>query len=176
MADAVELRVWNGSAWAPLAGVGGSSDPQVFVSETEPAPPGVDAIWIDPTGTPPPDPNLPFSNVNPPVFVDPPFTETAAHPLGIVNNTYIEPDVVGGVPVLVNGKRYLLPLIEAPQTAAAAAATPLFTFADAPVRKQSDGTWIGFDDTGMTYIQPETIAGIPVLVGGKRYLLPLMEE
>jgi hypothetical protein len=100
--------------------------------------------------------------------------ETATSPLGIVNNNYIEPDVVGAVPVVVNGKRYLLPLLEAP--ASTATRSPLFTFADEPVKQQLDGSWIGLDDTGMNYYQPETIAAVPILVGGKKYLLPLIAE
>ena len=147
----------------------------VLISDTEPpAPAGGNAIWIDPTGTAGPDPNAPFSNVNPPVYLDAPITETATSPLGIVNDIYVEPDVVGAVPVVVNGKRYLLPLLEAP--ASTALRTPLFSFADDPVNQQSDGAWIGFDNTGLNYYQPETIAAVPILVGGKKYLLPLITE
>lgn len=147
----------------------------VIVSDTEPpTPPGDPALpmlWIDPTGTPP---EYIYSNVNPPVSVDPPVMETATDPLGIVNNNYVEPHVVGAVPVVVNGKRYLLPLLDAP--ASTATRTPMFTFADDPIKQQSDGEWIGFNDTGMAYTQPFTVGGIPVLVGGKKYLLPLIAE
>lgn len=147
----------------------------VLVSDTEPpAPTNGTGIWIDPTGTAGPDPNAPFTNVNPPVYLDAPITETATSPLGIVNDIYVEPDVVGAVPVVVNGKRYLLPLLEAP--ASAVTRTPLFTFADDPVTQQLDGSWIGLDDTGLNYYQPETIAAVPILVGGKKYLLPLIAE
>lgn len=147
----------------------------VLISDTEPpAPIGGGAIWVDPTGDPTTETNLPFSNANPPVYLDAPITETATSPLGIVNNVYIEPDVVGAVPVVVNGKRYLLPLLEAP--ASTATRTPLFSFADEPVKQQADGSWIGFDNTGMNYYQPETLAAVPILVGGKKYLLPLIAE
>jgi hypothetical protein len=152
------------------------ADP-VIVSDTEPAAPNnpqAGALWVDPTGDPTTDPNLPFSNANPPVYLDAPITETATSPLGIVNNEYIEPDVVGAVPVVVNGKRYLLPLLEAP--ASTATRTPLFSFADEPVKQQADDSWIGFDNTGMNYYQPDTIAAVPILVGGKKYLLPLIAE
>ena len=149
----------------------------VVVSDTEPpTPPGDPALptlWIDPTGTPP---SAVFSNTNPPVSVDPPLTETATQPLGVVNGVYMEPDVVGAVPVVVNGKRYLLPLLEAPAVGPAVERAPLFTFADEPVKQQSDGGWIGFDNTGMNYYQPDTVAAVPVLVGGKKYLLPLIAE
>jgi hypothetical protein len=147
----------------------------VIVSATEPpTPPGdpsLPTIWIDPDGTPP---DYIFSNVNPPVSVDPPVMETATSPIGIINNNYIEPEVVGAVPVVVNGKRYLLPLLEAP--ASTATRIPMFTFADDPIKQQLDGSWIGLDDTGTAYYQPETVGAIPVLVGGKKYLLPLIEE
>jgi hypothetical protein len=150
----------------------------VIVSDTEPpTPPGdppLPVLWIDPTGDAGPATNLPFSNANPPVYLDAPITETATSPLGIVNNEYIEPDVVGAVPVVVNGKRYLLPLLEAP--ASTATRTPLFSFADEPVKQQADGSWIGFDNTGMNYYQPDTVAAVPILVGGKKYLLPLIAE
>ena len=146
----------------------------VIVSDTEPpAPAGGGAIWVNPTEDSTPV-TAPFSNLNPPVSLDPPIMETATSPLGIVNNTYIEPDVVGAVPIVVNGKRYLLPLLEAPASAALRA--PLFEFADDPVHQQSDGSWIGFNDTGTNYVQPDTVAAIPILVGGKKYLLPLIEE
>jgi hypothetical protein len=149
----------------------------VIVSDSEPPAPSADmqaagVLWIDPDGTPA---EIEYSNANPPVSVDAPIAEMAdGTPFGIVNNNYFEPDVVGGVPVVVNGKRYLLPLLEAP--ASADTRTPLFTFADEPVKQQSDGSWIGFDDTGMAYYQPFTVGGIPVMVGGKKYLLPLIEE
>lgn len=150
------------------------AEPLIVSDTAPPAPPGSPAIptlWIDPTGTPP---EYIYSNSNPPVSVDPPIMETATSPLGIVNNTYIEPDVVGAVPVVVNGKRYLLPLLEAPSSTATR--TPLFTFADEPVKQQADGAWIGFDNTGANYYQPDTVAAIPVLVAGKKYLLPLIAE
>jgi hypothetical protein len=177
MADAVELRVWNGTAWAPLAGVGGASEPQVFVSDVEPAPPGVDAIWIDPTGTAPPDPTTSFSNANPPVYADPAVTEQPnGLPIGLSADglEIHQPYMVGGVPVLVGGKAYLLPLVEAP--ASALPMTPLFSFDDQPTTQQLDGTWIGLTPDGQFVYQPQMVGGIPVVVGGKTFLLPLVER
>jgi hypothetical protein len=83
-----------------------------------------------------------------------------------------QPYLVGGVPVLIGGKRFLLPLIEAP----AGASAPLFTYADAPVTQQLDGTIIGFNAAGTEITQPYLVGGIAVIVGGKRYLLPIIEE
>jgi hypothetical protein len=149
----------------------------IIVSDSAPPAPSADmqaagVLWIDPDGTPA---EIAYSNASPPVSLDPPIEEMAdGTPFGTVNNVYIEPDVVGAVPVEVNGKRYLLPLLEAP--ASAATRTPLFTFTDDAVKQQSDGSWIGFNDTGNIYYQPDTVGGIPVMVGGKKYLLPLIAE
>jgi hypothetical protein len=84
--------------------------------------------------------------------------------------------MVGGVPVMVNGKRYLFPLIEAPAVAPGADPTPLFTYSDPPVTKQLDGTVIGLSADGMELTQPYMVGGIYVLIGGKRYLVPVIEE
>lgn len=149
----------------------------IIVADAEPPAPTPDmqaagVLWIDPGATPQ---EVQYSNASPPVSLDPPIEEMAdGTPFGVVNNVYVEPDVVGAVPVEVNGKRYLLPLLEAP--ASAATRTPLFTFTDDAVKQQSDGSWIGFNDTGTIYYQPDTVGGIPVIVGGKKYLLPLIAE
>lgn len=187
--DPATISFWNGTAWEAIAG-GALPDPDsegflradtansqwvisrpVVVDTVQPNAFGVGDLWIDPTATPP---EFIYSNANPPVSVDPPVMETASDPLGVVNGVYVEPDVVGAVPVVVDGRRYLLPLLEAPASVALRA--PLFTFADAPVKQQLDGSWIGFDNTGNVYTQPDTVAAVPVMVAGKKYLLPLLEE
>ena len=163
------LNIWDGTQWMTVTASGGTTN---IVSTTEPPPGTVEGeLWINPDGIPP---EMIFSNVNPPVTIDTPATESGGEPLGVVNGVYIEPDVIGGVPVMVAGKRYLLPLIAAP--AGLDTRSPLFTFADEPIRQQLDGSWIGFDDTGLTYYQPDVVGGIPVLVAGKRYLLPIIAE
>jgi hypothetical protein len=148
----------------------------VLVSDTEPpAPAGGGAIWIDPTGTAPPDPNLPFSNTNPPAYLSTAITQQPnGLPIGLSADglEIHQPLMVGGVPVLVNGKKYLLPLIPAPPSATA---SPLFVFEDSITTQQLDGTFIGEDPTGMFITQPYMVGGVPVVVNGTKYLLPLIE-
>jgi hypothetical protein len=116
MADAVELRVWNGTAWAPLAGVGGSaSEPQVFVSDVEPPPPGVDAIWIDPTGTSTGAGTGEFTTDSPITFADDPILEQEdGTPIGLSADglTFHQPLITGAIPVVIGGKKYLIPVCD----------------------------------------------------------------
>jgi hypothetical protein len=148
----------------------------VIISDTEPpAPKAGTAIWIDPNGTPP---EQIYSNANPPVAIDPPTVEQAnglsigMTPDGLIYNP---PMFTGAVPVVVNGKTYLMPLMEAP-AALPGRGSPMFTFADPPVTQASDGTYIGLSPDGTSYTEPFFVGGIPVVVGGKKYLLPLWEE
>jgi hypothetical protein len=116
MADAVELRVWNGTAWAPLAGVGGSaSEPQVFVSDVEPPPPGVDAIWIDPSATSTGTGTSEFTATNPiTIAEDPIIVQDDGTPIGLSVDglTFHQPLITGAIPVTVGGRKFLIPLIE----------------------------------------------------------------
>jgi hypothetical protein len=163
------LSIWDGTDWLTISS--GETHGHI-VSTVEPVGTFKEGdLWIDPTGTPP---EIIYSNTNPPVSIDTPAAESGGEPLGVVGGVYIEPDVLGGVPVVVAGKRYLMPLIAAP--AGLDTRTPLFSFADEPVRQQLDGGWLGFDDTGMNYYQPEVVGGVPVVIAGKRYLLPIMAE
>jgi hypothetical protein len=156
----------------------------VVVSENQPGDPKlgekrpVGTVWINPAGTST-IPDQPFSNTNPPVYLDAPVTE---QPNGL--SIGISPDgmeihqpyMIGAVPVMVGGKRYLMPLIEAPLTPPSSDEQPLFTYADDPVTQQLDGTIIGFNDAGTEITQPIMVGGVYVIVGGKKYLLPLIQE
>jgi hypothetical protein len=151
----------------------------VVVSDTQPpTPPGDPALpmlWINPTGTAPPDPNLPFSDTNPPVYSSTAITQQPnGLPIGLSADglEIHQPLMVGGVPVLINGKKYLLPVIEASPSLTA---NPLFVFEDPLTRQQLDGTIIGEDPTGMLITQPYMVGGVPVVVNGIKYLLPLIE-
>lgn len=118
-----------------------------------------------------------FDNANPPVYASPAITEQPnGLPIGLSADglEVHQPYMVGGVPVKVNGVTFLLPLIEAPASAASAA--PLFEFTDAPTTQQLDGTWIGLTPDGMYVYQPRMVGGIPVVVNGKKYLLPIVEQ
>ena len=120
-------------------------------------------------------PTSTFNNATPPVYADAPVTEQPnGLPIGLTADgmELHQPYLVGGVPVLVGGKRFLLPLIEAP----AGSPAPLFTYEDAPVTQQLDGTIIGLNAAGTEITQPLLVGGIAVIVGGKPYLLPIIEE
>jgi hypothetical protein len=164
---------WSNLPWVAGTCDGGSGSPTI-VSEDEPAgsyPEG--SLWIDPTCDSTVTGTGNFSNLNPPVYADPPVTQQAnglsigLSPDGL---EYHEPPVVGAIPVSVGGKTYLMPLIEAPGDLWAA---PLFTFDDPPTTQTLDGDYIGVSPDGQVYFEPMTVGGIPVVVAGKTYLLPL---
>lgn len=124
-------------------------------------------------------PTSTFSNANPPVYVSAPVTEQPnGLPIGLTPDgmEIHQPYMVGGVPVLVGGKRFLMPLLEAPAAVPGIDPTPLFTYLDQPVTQQLDGTIIGLNADGTEITQPYMVGGVYVLVGGKRYLLPVIEE
>ena len=152
----------------------------VIVSDTQPPDPKAKGtLWVIPDGGLTVTPNQPFSSTNPPVYASAPVVEQPnGLPIGLSadGQEIHQPYMVGGVPVMVNGKRYLFPLIEAPAVAPGADPTPLFTYSDPPVTKQLDGTVIGLSADGMELTQPYMVGGIYVLIGGKRYLVPVIEE
>lgn len=168
---------WSQLPWlVDGTGTGGSCGGHI-VSDVEP-PPGdeVGDLWIYPDNVLTVTPNLPFSNVNPPVYLDPPATEQVnglSIGLSADGQEYHEPIWTGAVPVMVGGVRYLTPLFPAPPVAAGASAAVLFTFADPPITQTLDGTHIGLSPDGQTYTEPYYVGAIPVIVGGVRYLMPL---
>ena len=186
--DGPNLKIGDGWVkWSRLPwlvdgqGTGGSgSCGGHIVSDVEP-PPGdeVGDLWIYPDNVLTVTPNLPFSNANPPAYVNAPVTEQPnGLPIGLSadGQEIHQPYMVGGVPVMVGGKRFLMPLIEAPPLPPGADPTPLFTYSDPPVTQQLDGTVIGLSADGTEITQPYMVGGIYVMVGGKRYLVPVIEE
>jgi hypothetical protein len=124
-------------------------------------------------------PTSSFSNANPPVYAGQPVVEQDnGLPIGLSPDgmEIHQPYMIGAVPVLVGGKRFLMPLLEAPAPAPGGDPTPLFTYLDQPVTQQLDGTIIGLSADGTEITQPYMVGGVYVLVGGKKYLLPLIEE
>jgi hypothetical protein len=49
-------------------------------------------------------------------------------------------------------------------------------YAGDPVTAQADGTPIGLSADGTQFFQPTIVAAVPVIIGGRRYLLPICEE
>jgi hypothetical protein len=169
------LYVWTSTGWEVVSSGTGSP---TLVSEDEPTgtfPEG--ALWIDPTCDPTVTGTGTFSNLNPPVYVDPPVTQQAnGLSIGLSPDGLEYHDLhpcVGAVPVSVGGKTYLMPLFEAPSDLRAA---PLFTFDDSPTTQTLAGDYIGVSPDGQVYFEPSTAGGIPVVVAGKTYLLPLWER
>jgi hypothetical protein len=124
-------------------------------------------------------PTSSFSNANPPVYAGQPVVEQDnGLPIGLSPDgmEIHQPYMIGAVPVLVGGKRFLMPLLEAPAPAPGGDPAPLFTYLDQPVTQQLDGTIIGLSADGTEITQPYMVGGVYVLVGGKKYLLPLIEE
>ena len=166
---------WTSTGWEVVSSGTGSP---TLVSEDEPTgtfPEG--ALWIDPTCDPTVTGTGTFSNLNPPVYVDPPVTQQAnGLPIGLSPDGLELHDLhpcVGAVPVSVGGTTYLMPLFEAPSDLRAA---PLFTFDDPPTTQTLAGDYIGVSPDGQVYFEPSTVGGIPVVVAGKTYLLPLWER
>lgn len=124
-------------------------------------------------------PTSTFNNATPPVYADAPVTEQPnGLPIGLTPDgmEIHQPYMVGAVPVMVGGKRFLMPLLEAPAPTPGSDPTPLFTYSDSPVTQQLDGTTIGLSADGMEITQPLMVGGIYVLAGGKKYLIPVIEE
>jgi hypothetical protein len=169
-----ELNVWDGAQWVAVTGSAAN-----IVSTTEPAPADKEGdLWINPDGTTTTTPPTGvFSNATPPVYTDAAITEQAnGDPIGLSADglLFFQPDIVGGVPVLVNGRRYMLPLIDSP--ASAGVKPPAFTFVDPPATSQSNGQPIGLNAAGTEIYQPDIVAAIPIIVDGRRFMLPLIEE
>jgi hypothetical protein len=166
------LSIWDGTDWLTISS--GETHGHI-VSTVEPVGTFKEGdLWIDPTGTPP---EIIYSNTNPPVYGGAAVVEQPnGLPIGLTaDGTEIhQPYMVGGVPVTVGGKRYLLPLLEAPSSAGSLPV--LLEFADQPTTQQLDGTWIGLTLDGQNIYQPLMVGGIPVRVGGKTYLLPIVDE
>jgi hypothetical protein len=92
------------------------ADPVVVSDTTPPAPAGGGAVWIDPTGSGVPDTSDgPLSETNPLKYACPLVREqTDGTPIGISADglTFHQPVIHGAIPILIDGKRYLLPVIE----------------------------------------------------------------
>lgn len=152
------------------------ADP-VIVSDAEPVAPNnpqAGALWVDPTGDPP---VTEFTNVTPPVYLDSVITEQAdGTPIGLdpTGTYFTQPDIIGAVPIRVNGKTYMLPLLAAGP--GVELRTPVFSFADDITTQQSNGQPIGLAADGVNFYQPDIVGAIPIMVAGKRYMLPLIEE
>ena len=92
----------------------------VIVSDTPPpTPPGDPAlptVWIDPTGDGVPDTSDgPLCDTNPLKYESPMVTRQAdGTPIGISTDglTFHQPVIHGAIPIVIDGKRYLLPVIE----------------------------------------------------------------
>ena len=113
---------WSGTEWVntgPIKGEDGQDGPPtVVVSVTPPDPPTVDGfLWVDPDGDGGAGVvvNQPYDDANPIDYVTPPITEqTNGDPIGLSadGQTFHQPVIVGGVPVVIAGKRYMLAVIE----------------------------------------------------------------
>jgi hypothetical protein len=142
---------WSQLPWLEFGA--GDSD-QHIVSNTKP-PPGEDVgdLWICP------DPDVApkaFSHANPPRYL---------HPL--LPAPQAAQGFVAAVPVTVGGKRLLLPLMEVVGVSPSKYQPSLLHYSDQPVTTKEDGS----------SIQGTPIAGgIYAIVGGKRYILPVLES
>ncbi len=113
---------WDGEEWVntgPIRGEAGPpGPPTVVVSTTPPPPPAVEGfLWVDPDGegTAVVTTTVTFGQAAPIEYVTPPvITQANGEPIGLSadGQTFHQPMVVGGVPVIIAGKRYLLAVIE----------------------------------------------------------------
>lgn len=113
---------WSGSAWintGPIKGEDGiDGPPTVVVSETPPPAPTVEGfLWVDPNGDGTAGViKMPAYDEDSPIdYVSPPVTEQLnGEPIGLSadGQTYHQPAIVAGVPVIIAGKRYMLAVIE----------------------------------------------------------------
>jgi hypothetical protein len=120
--DPGDGAAWSGTEWVntgPIKGEDGiDGPPTVVVSVTPPAPPTVDGfLWVDPNGDGSAGiiTNAPFDEANPIDYATPPVTQQSnGQPIGVSpdGQQIFRPLIIGAVPVVVGGKRYLLPIIE----------------------------------------------------------------
>jgi len=92
------------------------AEPVVVSDTAPPAPAGGGAVWIDPTGPGVPDTSDgALSEANPLKYASPLVMEqTDGTPIGISADglTFHQPVIHGAIPIVIDGKRYLLPVIE----------------------------------------------------------------
>lgn len=120
--DPGDGAAWDGSAWintGPIKGEDGKDGPPaVVVSLAPPAPPTIDGfLWVDPTGdgTAGVIENSPYDAGKPLEYVSAPVTVQAnGQPIGVTpdGQEIFQPQIVGAVPIVVGGKRYMVPIIE----------------------------------------------------------------
>jgi hypothetical protein len=73
-------------------------------------------------------------------------------------------------PQAVEGVLWVQPSAKSPGTAESVA------FDAEVIREQASGEPIGLSADGQTFHVPEIVGAIPVVIGGKRYLVPILEE
>lgn len=120
--DPGDGAAWSGTTWintGPIKGEDGiDGPPTVVVSVTPPAPPTVDGfLWVDPNGDGSAGiiRNAPFDEGSPIDYATPPVTKQSnGQPIGVSpdGQQIFRPLIIGAVPVVVGGKRYLFPIIE----------------------------------------------------------------
>lgn len=88
----------------------------VLVSGAEPPPPaGGNAIWIDPTGTSTGAGTGEFTTDSPITVAEDPIVEQEdGTPIGLSadGSAFHQPLITGAIPVVVNGKKYLIPICD----------------------------------------------------------------
>jgi len=106
------LYVWDGSAWVSVAGSSSSSCSHV-VSETVPPAGAVGDLWINPACTA--ASGVEFDADNPITVTEPLVTsQTNGDVIGLSadGQNFYQPMIVGAVPIVVDGVRYMIPVIE----------------------------------------------------------------
>lgn len=83
MADALKINVWDGTKWTPVA-LGGSGQTPDFSAGT------------------------PITHADPEIT-----SQSSGQPIGLSpdGNYFFQPDIVAAIPIVVNGKKFMIPLI-----------------------------------------------------------------
>jgi len=120
--DPGDGAAWDGTTWVntgPIKGQDGQDGPPtVVVSTTPPPPPTVDGfLWVDPDadGTAGVMTVAPFDDAAPLEYATQPVTEqSSGQVIGLTADglEIFQPLIVGAIPVVVGGKRYLIPIVE----------------------------------------------------------------
>jgi hypothetical protein len=113
----IEVTIASGlPGQAGKPGADGQPGPGAIISDIEPPPPTVDGVlWVNTLdGTVPTA--VGFTHDEPITYADPPVTTQrgSGQPIGLSpdGTTFHQPDIVGGIPIEVNGRRYMIPIIE----------------------------------------------------------------
>jgi len=111
--DTSSLLVWDGAEWVLVSSTSGGESCSHVVSETEPPAGDVGDLWINPACTA--ASGVEFDADNPITVTEPLVTsQSNGDVIGLSadGQNFYQPMIIGAVPIVVDGVRYMIPVIE----------------------------------------------------------------